>query len=83
MGQVINFKDTMTLEIEHRLAKISVFGNMSTMPVTRLDDYTVKIDGKECPPAMRDIILAGMLHLSGLSGKTFAQVVEEYTEHIK
>jgi hypothetical protein len=43
-----------------------------------IDDFEVKIDGKICPPYIRDAILMGISHKAGITNKSFGQVMEEY-----
>lgn len=73
----------MTLEIAIRHEPIQIFGKLQfedwSIP---LDDFTVKIDGKIAPPAMRDLILMGLQYQARLTDKTFMQVVDIYLKEL-
>lgn len=67
----------MKLDITYIHKPIKVF-QMEPEPPMELKDFTVTIDGKECPPAIRDLILMGMAHQAGITGMLFTQVVDSY-----
>ena len=68
----------MKLEITIEKKPISVIGNFEPEPPFNMGDVTVTIDGKVCPPNIRDVIVMGMAQKAGIVGLTFAEIVEEY-----
>lgn len=68
----------MKLDITYAQKPIRVFGQFEPEPPMELKDFEVHIDGKLCPPAIRDLILMGMAHQAGITGMLFTQVMDSY-----
>lgn len=68
----------MKLEITYSTEPTDILGCLGAEDA--MMDIQVIIDGKVCPPALRDIILAGLYAQAGVAGKTFAEVAEKYLQ---
>lgn len=67
----------MVMTIECDVKPIDVM-QMTLAEDPKMEDYTVTIDGKVCPPGIRDIVIAGLAARAGITGMTFGQVLNEY-----
>ena len=72
----------MTLEIFYRLKPINVLSLEVIECHTKIEDYDVKINGELCPKQMKEIILAGMQAIAGLSDKSIVQVIDVYCKEL-
>ena len=69
----------MTLDIEYKNQPINVLGNLNILDLyPLLSDFVVKIDGKIAPDTMRDLLLMGLVHQSGLTNRSFMEVMGHY-----
>lgn len=68
----------MNLEITYFQEPITLLGRFEPAPPMEIDHFEVRIDGKVCPPEIRDLIIMGMAHQAGVTGMTFSQVINEY-----